>query len=216
FESSLFVRGDFVAKPLTVIFQGNTIHFTLEKVDRSRLYGYIDAIVLDESGKPCELATLTNDGHSIVGKGGTAIAYISPNGLWRERSELQAVDVHGKAITPVKSTFDAPVPLDQKATIEEYLSDNVYLIYLLTPDGDDSELKAELQSGTIFQFPFSFRGGLEASAGFLLLGSDGHTFLCVGTPTAFEYAGLKATAAIVADEESAQAEEEDLLDFSVM
>jgi hypothetical protein len=205
-----------MAKPLTVIFEGSTINFTLEKVDRSKLYGYIETNVLDEAGKVCELATLTNDGHSIVGRGGTAIAHVSPNGQWRKRSELRAVDVHGQAITPVKSTFDAPITLEKKATIEEYLSHNVHLVYRLIPDEEHAALNTELKSGLIFQFHFSYRGGLEASAGFLMLGSDGNTFLCVGTPTAIEYAGLKATAAIIPEEESAPSEEEDLLDFSVM
>jgi hypothetical protein len=205
-----------MAKPLIVEFHGESVNFTLEKVDRSKLYGYVDTEVLDEAGKRCELATFAGNGHSIVGKGGTAIAYLSPSGHWRKRSELRAVDVHGQVITPVKSTFDAPVKLEAKATVDEFLSHNINLIYRLTPDEDHAALKKELQDGTIFHFPFSYRGGLEASAGFLLQGSDGNIFLCVGTPTAIEYVGLKATAAIVTEDEPAPAEEDDLLDFSVV
>jgi len=205
-----------MAKPLILEFQGESINLALDKVERSKLYGYVETEVVDEAGKHCELATLTGDGHSIVGKGGAAIAYLSPNGLWRKKSELKPVDIQGKVITPVKSTFDAPVKLDKKATIDEYLSHNINSIYRLTPDEEHAALKKELQNGTIFQFPFSYRGGLEASTGFVLLGSDGNVFLCVGTPTAIYFVGLNATAPVVTDADSAPADEEDMLDFSLV
>ncbi len=204
-----------MAKPLTVVFRGDTVHLELEKVERSKLYGYVDNEVVDDSGKPCELATLISDGHSIAGKGGTALAYLSPDGLWRKKSDLKAVDIHGTTIVPVKSTFDTPVTLDKTSTIDDYLSHNIHLIYRMTPDEICAPLEAELKAGTIFQFPFSYRGGLEASAGFLLLGSDGNTFLCVGTPTAAEFVDLKATAVVVPEADEAAAED-DALDFNLV
>src|SRR5258707_14625916 len=119
-----------MAKPLTVDFLGESIHFTLvEKVERSKLYGYVETEVVDATGKRCELATLTGDGHSLVGKGGTALAYLSPHGLWRRKSELKPVDIHGHVITPVKPTFAAPVTLEQTVSIDDYLSHNIDLIY---------------------------------------------------------------------------------------
>ena len=205
-----------MAKPLVVEFEGETINLSLSKVERSKLYGYVETEVVDEAGKRCELATLTGDGHSIVGRGGTASAYLSPNGMWRKKAELKPVDLHGKVITPVKSTFDAPVTLDKKATVDDYLSHNINTIYCLTPDEENEALKEELAKGAIFQFAFSYRGGLEASAGFLLQGSDGNMFLCVGVPTAIEFVGLKAAAAVVTEEEAAPVEEEDMLDFSLV
>jgi hypothetical protein len=205
-----------MAKPLILEFQGESINLALEKVERAKLYGYVETEVVDEAGKHCELATLTGDGHSIVGRGGAAIAYLSPNGLWRKKSELKPVDIQGKVITPVKSTFDAPVKLDKKATIDEYLSHNINSIYRLTPDEEPAALKKELQNATIFQFPFSYRGGLEASTGFVLLGSDGNIFMCVGTPTAIEFVGLKAAAPAVTDADAAAGDEEDMLDFSLV
>ena len=157
-----------MAKPLTVELQGQSIDLTLEKIDRAKLYGYVETEVLDESGKRCELATLTGDGHSIVGKGGTAIAYLSQDGLWRKKAELRPVDVHGRVITPVKSTFDAPVKLERKATVEEYLSHNIHLIYRLTPDGEHAALMEALRGRHLpvsVQLPRRRRsvGGVSAS-----------------------------------------------------
>jgi hypothetical protein len=108
------------------------------------------------------------------------------------------------------------VTVDKKATIEEYLSHNINTIYHLTSDVELDQLNDELNNGAIFQFPFSYRGGLEASVGFILKGADGNTFLCVGVRTAFEFVGLKATAAVVSEEESAPVDDEDMLDFSLV
>ena len=205
-----------MAKPLTVIFEGETINLDLSKVDRDKLYGYSDVEVVDDAGKACELATLISDGHSIVGKGGTALAYLTADGFWRKKNELSAVDVEGKAIAPVKSTFDNPVTLDATATIEDYLNHNVHALYRLTPDEISDALNAKLAAGTIFSFPFCYRGGLEASAGFLLQGSDGNPFLCVGTKTNVEFLDLEHAAPAVADTDEPLGEDEDALDFSMM
>ena len=78
-----------MAKPLSVEFHGEVFALDLQKVDRTKLYGYVESEVLDENGKRCEIGTLTGDGHSIVGKGGTALAYLSPDGLWRKKTELK-------------------------------------------------------------------------------------------------------------------------------
>src|SRR5439155_13081804 len=120
----------------------------------------------------------------------------------------------GKAIEPVKSTFDTPVTLDRTATIDEFLSHNITTLYQLSPDHASEALLKELHAGTIYQFPFSYRGGLEASAGFLLRGADGHLFLCVGIPTGCTFVGLQATAAVVSEDTAA--DEADSLDFSLV
>ncbi len=205
-----------MAKPLVFQFRGKTIEAALEKIDRSKLYGYVETEVHDEAGKPCELATLIGDGHSIVGKGGSALAYLSADGLWRTRGELRPIDVHGTPITPVKSSFDAPIALDAAATIDDFLEHNIHLIYQVLPAGDAADLLAELRAGVIFRFGFSYRGGVEANPAFLLLGADGNPFLCVGTPTALEFVGPAASAPPVPDETADAAAEEDALDFSLV
>ena len=205
-----------MAKPLTVVLHGETVNLDLSKVDRDKLYGYSETEVVDDAGKPCELATLISDGHTIIGKGGTALAYLTEDGQWRKKADLKAVDPDSKPITPVKSTFDTPVMLDATATLDEYLSHNIHAIYHLTPDEADTPLADELKKGTIYTFPFSYRGGLEASVGFLLQGSDGNPFLCVGSRTDVEFLGLDEVAPAVPDAEETLADADEAIDFSMM
>ena len=81
-------------------------------------------------------------------------------------------------------------------------------------DGSMRDLLAELRGGTIFKFPYSFRGGLEADAGFLLAGADGNVFLAVGSPTKIEFVGLQQAVGL-AEEESGE-DEADMLDFDMI
>jgi hypothetical protein len=73
---------------------------------------------------------------------------------------------------------------------------------------------AELEKGTIFQFPYSFRGGLEPDAGFLLLGADGTPFVAIGSATRLEMVGLQQSAG--AAEEDEGGDDEDSIDFGMM
>ena len=59
----------------------------MTKVDRAKLYGYKELLVLDENGETCEMATLAEDGHTVVGKGGTGMGYLSADGQWCDKSQ---------------------------------------------------------------------------------------------------------------------------------
>ncbi|MEO1617674.1 MAG: hypothetical protein AAFV88_17620 [Planctomycetota bacterium] len=202
-----------MAKPLVFLWGDQELSFALEKVDRSKLYGYKETEVLDESGGRCELATLADDGCTVVGRGGTGLGYVNADGLWCDKSELTPVDIDGQPIEPVASSFNAPIKLFDNVTAEQYLSHNIRLVYHLAIDELDADLDAELRRGTIFTFPYSYRGGLEADAGFLLLGQDDQLFLAVGNPTQAEMIGMQQPTSVDEDD---VADEMDLMDFDMI
>ena len=205
-----------MAKPLTLTFQGAELNFFPEKVDRTKLYGSTAVEAQDETGRRCHIGTLADDGRTLIGRGGTGLATLSADGEWLEKSQLKPIDPEGKVIAPVPSTFNAPVKLDQVASIDAYLSHNVKSLYLMQSESDLAALKAELARGVIYSFPFSFRGGLEADVGFVLAGSDGNVFLAVGQPTRLHFVGLEQAQAPSDDEGPAEGEDEDELDFGMM
>lgn len=203
-----------MAKPLVFEFGGRSIPFSMSKVDRAKLYGFKELEILDEQGRKCELATLAGDGRTVVGKGGTGIGYLSVDGAWCEKSTLRPVDLEGNRIDPVPSSFSAPVKLDQKVTADEYLSHDVRAIYVMETESDAGDLIEELTKGAIFRFDYSFRGGLEADAGFLLMGADENVFFAVGTPANLEFVGLQQSAGVVEDDEVD--DDGDLMDFGMI
>ncbi|MFT4639718.1 MAG: hypothetical protein ACI8T1_003043 [Verrucomicrobiales bacterium] len=98
-------------------FQGEESACHLSKIERSKLYGYVEKEVIDEDEQKCSLATLAADGQTLIGSGGTTFAYMNPDGLWCDKSELQAVDMENTPITSSPSSFKAPVELSQKASL---------------------------------------------------------------------------------------------------
>jgi hypothetical protein len=198
-----------MAKPLVLQFQGTELPLAMTKVDRSGLYGYVELQALDANGRKCSKATLADDGQTLIGSGGTAIASLSTDGQWLDRSQLTPVGADGRQLTPVPSSFGAPVPLGQTATIDDYLGHNIRAVYQLSSEVDLAPLAAELKKGTIFVFPYSYRGGLEPDAGFILMAADGNIFLAVGTPTRMEFLGLEQ-GGVVAEEDA------DEIDFGMM
>ena len=189
----------------------------MNKVDRSRLYGFKDVEVLDESGEPCELTTLADDGKTLIGKGGTGIGYITADGNWCDKSSLKAVDLVGKQITPVPSSFSVPIRLDTEITIDEYLDHNIRLVYQLDPMQGTESLVAKLQSGSIFKFPYSFRGGLVADAGFLLMNDSDEIFFLVGDETNVAFKTLQQAAPVASPETSDVDDDDgDLMDFGMI
>lgn len=203
-----------MAKPLIVNLAGVDFPLNLNKVERSDLYGYIEIETQDEQGRRCTTATLADDGRTIIATSGTAFASLSPDGEWLDKKSLLAVDTQGKTISPVPSSYSAPVPLAKTATIDEYLSHNIRGVYEVSSDIDLAPLMAELKKGVIFHFPYSYRGGLEPDAGFLLLAADGTPFIAIGSPTRLEMVSMQQPAAIA--EPEADAEDDDSLDFSMM
>lgn len=205
---------------LQLQYHGASFACDLSKVDRSKLYGYIDTEVLDEQQRPCRLATLASDGRTLLPSGGVALAYVSPNGLWREKSDLKAVDLEGKEIQPVISTFKAQVTLDQTATAEDLLDHNIRMSYLLTPEGEAAafppELLAALAEGKVFTFPFSYRGGLTADTAFLLQGHDGSIWMLVGKKTSIQLVSFEQQATLVAEAGTEEDEESEEIDFGMM
>jgi hypothetical protein len=206
-----------MAKPLVFQWGESQFSFAMEKVDRAKLYGFKETEVLDDQSQRCVLATLAQDGHTVIGRGGTGLGNLTVDGTWIEKSQLTPVDPAGQKLQPVPSSFSAPVTLSDQASIDDYLDCAVRSIYLLQAEGEADSLVEELKRGTIYRFAYSFRGGLEPDTGFLLANAEGKVFLAVGKPSKVEFLSLQQTAAVVEDEDQAADEEDaDAMDFSMM
>ena len=205
-----------MAKPLVFKLDGAEVAFDMQKVDRAKLYGYKDVEMLDEHGDKCEMATLAEDGHTIIGRGGTGLGYLSADGLWCDKSELRPVDLSGTPIEPVSSSFSAPIELGSPVTADEYLQHSIRGVYAMETETLDSGLVASLKSGEIYKFSYSYRGGLEADIAFLLCNEANEIFMAVGSASSIEFIGLQQVAATVAEETEEDEGDGDDMDFSMI
>ena len=186
----------------------------MNKIDRSRLYGYKELEVVDDLGSRCDLATLAEDGRTLVGRGSTALGWLDADGCWCDKSQLKPVDLDGKEVVPVPSSFSAPIKLFETCSIDDYLQHNMRLVYAAESQDDLADLKAELDRGTIFTFSYSYRGGHEADAGFLLTNDAGEIMIAIGNPTNLNFIGLASPVI-----ESTGEEDEDdgeMMDFDMI
>ncbi|MDF1755918.1 MAG: hypothetical protein P1U89_24230 [Verrucomicrobiales bacterium] len=201
---------------LQLEYKGAPVSCGISKVDRAKLYGYTKTEILDERGRLCQMATLASDGRTLIPAGGVALAYVSPSGAWRDKKELQAVDMSGEPIAGVTSTFKEVVHLDQECTEEDLLDHNIRMVYQLSPDDEmefPESLIAALQSGKIFTFPFSYRGGLTADTAFILEGSDQTIWMLIGKKTDVNYISYDQAKG-VAEADEPEEDDEDL-DFNM-
>jgi len=202
---------------LQLSYKGKELSCGISKVDRRKLYGYTETEVIDsETEQVCSLATLAPDGRTLIPAGGVALAYVSPKGLWKTREDLKPVDLEGEELTPVGSTFKQTVELGETATGSEYLDHNIRMVYQLeTEGGFPKALVTALKKGTIFRFPFSYRGGLVPDEAFILQGQDGTIWMAVGQRTEVHLLDQAQVGAAVV-EDQAGGEEVDPLDFGMI
>lgn len=213
-SSTLVVCEVPVARPLVFQLGDKLLSLIPNKIDRSRLYGTKEQEAVDDHGHRCELATLAEDGRTLVGKGSTALGWLDVDGCWCDKAQLKPVDVEGAEVTPVESSFSAPIKLFDTVSIDDYLQHNIRLLYSIESHDDLSELRAELRQGTIFAFPYSYRGGYEADCGFLLTNESQEIMLAVGNPTVVNFIGLSSPVLDASPEE--EPDDVEMMDFDMI
>lgn len=203
-----------MARTLGFDYKGQELQFEIEKVDRRKLYGYIDTEARDEQDRLCQLVTLAGDGKTLIGSDGTAFGYITQSGEWRDKGSLIPVDTSGKEIIPVDSTFKMITSLDQTVSVDKYFEYTIRSLYLLETEADTRALLDELKNGKIYTFQFSYRGGLEADTAFLLTDQKGENiFMALGRATDIQFIGFEQTGSAPLEEDEEDVED---MDFSMM
>ncbi len=209
-----------MARKLDFKFGEDAFTCVINKVDRSKVYGRVKTETFDANDKQCALATLARDGRTIIPFGGTASGYINTEGLWIERDELVPIDRDGKKISEVPSSFAAPTILEKRVDTEHFLDHPIRLAYhLVAKDTVSEKLISELKDGAIYQFPFSYRGGIYFDPAFLILGEDDTLWMLIGHKSDIEYLGFEQAAicAARAQEENEDADtEKDAFDFDML
>jgi hypothetical protein len=200
-----------MAKGLVVTFESETSTFGLSKVDRDRLYGKKERVVVDDAGEACAPAHLTTDGAAIIPSGGLAYAYVDEGFDSVERSELQAVDANGQPLSIVPSTLGVPQPaaaVDARRVLDHFVT----AVYQLDPEAVGPKLLAALDAGQVFETRFNYRDDYADSPCFLVK-NDKALFALVASASAFEWVAQEAPA-VELEPEAAEADAE--LDFNMI
>ena len=204
-------------RALKFSFENKEFECELNKIDRTKLYGSVDIETKDSDGNPCGLATLANDGKTLIPYGGTAFGYVNDDGLWVERSELSPVNLSGEELETLPSSFDLTIALDREASLEEFLDCGARLCYSLGTDTElPSALVKTLVAGTIYRFEFLYREGVTTDPAFIMATPDENLWMMVGNPSQIDFVGLDQ-AAVTFNSDTDDAEDEiDEFDFEML
>lgn len=184
------------------------------KLDRKKLYGWSEKIVLDDEDSECKTLSLYSDLAMIIPKGGVGLGSISKSGLWVEKSDMVYVDENGEPATLVPSSFDGEVELNNSVSLELFLEHNITSVYSLQGEENHPEfVKAIQENKEIFTFEFNYRADYEGDPAFLVE-NEGEVFVLVGKKIEFEFCGLDESG--VLDVQETEDIEEDEFDFSMM
>jgi len=190
-----------MARPLVLSLDGREFSVSIKKIDRDVLYGSMEIEAFDEKGNPAGLLVLAADGKTLMDKGGTALATLDEKGNSVERNTLKAVNLEGKELELVESSFSHPNEL-KKAEVDDYLAQLVKSVYILDPaeDGDIDYLLDHLSGGLIYRFPFSYRGGTEYDNAFVV-GNGQDAFMIIGKQANFQFSKLNQAVRLDSTEE---------------
>ena len=185
--------------------------FALSKVDRDKIYGKRERVVVDENNQPCSAAWLTSDGTALVPLGGTAHVWVDERWTAHDASSRRAVDPDGNAVAMAPSTLGVAQDAVEVAPLR-VLEHVTHSVYELTPESLGDTLRAALAEERIFEAHFSYRESLESDRVFILASGEG-IFALVGKPSGFSMLERAAPTPELADGED---EIEGDLDFSML
>ena len=198
-----------MAKELIFSLAGTDYGAAPVKLERKKVYGWTDTVATDRSGEVCGSAYLSPDDALIIPSGGLKQAVVDDEGRWVEKSELTAYDEDGQTVLTVfPSSFDAPIELKKKATMEEFLDNDWEAVYQLI----NADLAAAV-GDDIYKFDFNYRASTNHNDGYLINTPTG-LFLFAGDRQEFPLISL-AEETTIDDTEEPLEEEIDELDFSM-
>ena len=144
-----------MAKELVFSLSGTDYAAAPVKLERKKIYGWTTLVATDRSGGICDSAYMSPDDSLIIPSSGLKQAIVDSEGHWVDKSGLKAYSEDGEQeLTVYPSSFDAPIDLSLKATMEEFLDNDWESVYQL----NNPELAAAV-GNDIYKFDFCYRSG---------------------------------------------------------
>ena len=184
------------------------------KLDRKKMYGSREKIILDDKDSECNALSLYSDMAMLIPKGGIGLGSISEDGRWVEKSDMMYVNEDGTPAELVPSSYDGEIELNKSVSIEVFLEHNITSIYTL--QGEENHpgfVKAIQDNKEVFTFIFNFRADYEGTPAFVIE-NEGEVFILIGKRIEFEFLGLEAAGILDVEDDTVE-EEVDEFDFEM-
>lgn len=203
-----------MAKSITFSIGEKKFQGAINKVDRDKVYGFVEELVTDASGNLCTTGSIMDDGSTIILSGATALKTVDKNNKEVDKKTLKAVYMDGKDAVLVPSSYDQEVML-QKTIVDDLYNLEVTAVYQMGFE-DTGIAKADvlkMLGEDYYRFVFNYRADYEG-ADAIMLATANEVFVLTGRLLEFNFLENKNTV-VVLDEETA-AETDDSIDFGML
>jgi hypothetical protein len=199
-----------MARTLSFTYKGADFQVPINKVDRKKVYGWVDRKAIDRDGNECFFGSISGDGLNIFGRESFEMGHVDDNGDWVEKGNLKVVDLDGDVLEKQDASFKSTIELAEVVSVDEYLNHTAKSVYQIDDPGG---LLETVREAGIFKFTFNYVASYQPDPAFLVE-NDGVLFMVVGEDAGFEFIGLAEVenTVLVEDEEE---ESSDELDFSM-
>jgi len=147
---------------------------SLTKVDRDKVYGFIEVKVNDDKGNPCTMGSILDDGKTLILNGATANKTVDASFNELDKKELKVVYQDGKDAVLVPSSYEGEVLLTE-TSLDDLFNLEVTSVYQL--DFEDALQKKSvsdfLASGKVARFLFNYRADYEGADAILIANANG-------------------------------------------
>ena len=191
-----------------------TFAASLTKVDRDKVYGFIEVKVNDDKGNPCAMGSLLDDGKTIVLNGATALKTVDNKYNELDKKQLKVVYQNGEDAILIPSSFDGEVKLSE-ASFDDLFNLEITSVYQLDFE-DASALKSTsdyLADGKLLRFIFNYRADYEGADAILIANANG-IFALTGRIIDFPF--LKNEVEPISETLVEQPIEEEGMDFGML
>jgi len=191
-----------------------TFAASLTKVDRDKVYGFIEVKVNDDKGNPCTMGSILDDGKTLILNGSTANKTVDASFNELDKKKLKVVYQDGKDAVLVPSSYDGEVLLTL-TSLDDLFNLEVTSVYQLDFE-DDLQKKSVsdfLASGKVARFLFNYRADYEGADAILIANANG-IFALTGRIIDFPF--LKNEVEPISETLVEQPIEEEGMDFGML
>ena len=203
-----------MAKSITFSIGDKKFQGAINKVDRDKVYGFVEELVTDASGYLCTTGSIMDDGSTIILSGATALKTVDKNNKEVDKKTLKAVYMDGKDAVLVPSSYDQEVML-QKTIVDYMYNLEVTAVYQMAFE-DTGIAKADvlkMLGDDYYRFVFNYRADYEG-ADAIMLATANEVFVLTGRLLEFNFLENKNNVVVLEDETAA--ETDDSIDFGML
>jgi hypothetical protein len=204
-----------MGKNLHFVIEGKSWSAGISKVDRNKVYGHVEEVISDNNGELCTVASILDDGQTIIVSGATALKTVNSDNREVSKDTIKTVNLDGTDAVLVPSSYDTDAVLTP-GTLDDLFNLEITTVYQLVWDDEAAKLDliSYLSTNKVLKFVFNYRADYEG-ADAVLITAQNQVFALTGKFLEFKF--LENKQIIITEESESEANvEEDTMDFGML